>query len=108
LRAKLSTWLVVIATSTTIDHLRRQRKTTVTLESAPREAISVNPKIPVRVRFPEGVLSPRQALVLELLYRKEMTVVEVAEILPIEPQTVRSTHHKALTRLREHFSDETT
>ncbi|MEO1088776.1 MAG: sigma-70 family RNA polymerase sigma factor, partial [Acidobacteriota bacterium] len=105
-RAKLSTWLVVIATSVTIDHLRRLRRIEVPLESAPNEEIAVSPPSIERVRFPEGVLSPRQALVLELLYRREMTAAEVAEVLSIEPQTVRSTHHKALVRLRDHFGDE--
>ncbi len=51
-------------------------------------------------------LSPRQAVVLEMLYQRDMDVAEVAEVLAVEPQTVRSTHHKALVRLRAHFREE--
>jgi RNA polymerase sigma-70 factor (ECF subfamily) len=33
-------------------------------------------------------------------------VPEIAQLLKIDAQTVRSTHHKALVRLREHFKGE--
>jgi RNA polymerase sigma-70 factor (ECF subfamily) len=33
-------------------------------------------------------------------------VSEIAQLLKIDAQTVRSTHHKALLRLREHFKEE--
>ena len=41
-----------------------------------------------------------------MLYQREMEVSEVAEFLGIAPQTVRSLHHKALTKLRGHFQKE--
>ena len=37
---------------------------------------------------------------------RERDVAEVAQLLKIDAQTVRSTHHKALLRLREHFGGE--
>ena len=94
-RAKLGTWLTVIANTTAIDHLRRQK--------APSSDID---EIPERFALPPGVLSARQALVLELLYRRDLDVKEAADILGIDPQTIRSTHHKALTKLRNHFKEE--
>ena len=37
-----------------------------------------------------------------------MEVSEIATALGIDPQTVRSTHHKAMLKLREHFADSDT
>ncbi len=105
-RAKLTTWLTVIATSTAIDHLRRQSASTTALDLAPESALAVEPKLPEKIKIPDGLLSPRQALVVELLYRRELDVAEAAEVLAVDPQTVRSTHHKALVKLREHFREE--
>jgi RNA polymerase sigma-70 factor (ECF subfamily) len=42
--------------------------------------------------------------VLALLYDREMEVAEVARLLKVDPQTIRSTHHKAMLRLRAHFA----
>ena len=38
-----------------------------------------------------------------MLYDREMDVAEVAQALSIDPQTVRSAHHKAMVKLRAHF-----
>ena len=105
-KAKVTTWLTVVANSSAIDHLRRQKGGNVDLDSVPERALSVEPKLPVKVKIPPDLLSPRQALVIEMLYRKEMEVAEVAEALDVDPQTVRSTHHKALTKLRAHFQED--
>ncbi len=105
-RAKLSTWLTVIAHSAAIDHLRRQKARSQPLESVPERLLAVDPpKDPVKVNIPPGLLSPRQALVLEMLYQRDMDVAEAAEVLGVEAQTVRSTHHKALIKLRAHFKE---
>lgn len=105
-RARLTTWLTLIATSTSIDHLRRQKAPYTDIEALPERVLAVEPKIPESVKIPEGLLSPRQALVLELLYRKDLDVAEAAEIMDVNPQTVRSMHHKALVKLRNHFAAE--
>ena len=106
-RAKLSTWLTVIATSTSIDHLRRQSAPTSALDAVPEAVLAVDPKPFERLKIPPDLLSPRQTLVLELLYRRELEVAEAAEVLGVDPQTVRSTHHKAVVKLRAHFREET-
>ena len=105
-RAKLGTWLTVIANTTAIDHLRRQKAPSSDIDDVPERVLAVHPKIPERFALPPGVLSARQALVLELLYRRDLDVKEAADILGIDPQTIRSTHHKALTKLRNHFKEE--
>jgi RNA polymerase sigma-70 factor (ECF subfamily) len=105
-RAKLTTWLTVIAHSVAIDHLRRQKARAQPLETVPERYLAVDPpKEPVKIDIPPGLLSPRQALVLEMLYQREMEVAEAAQVLGVEPQTVRSTHHKALIKLRTHFRE---
>jgi len=35
-----------------------------------------------------------------------MEVAEIAQALGVDPQTVRSTHHKAMLKLRTHFAAE--
>lgn len=105
-RAKITTWLTVVANSAAIDHLRRLRRRTEDIETQPEAVLAVDPVIPEKVKIPDGLLSPRQALVLELLYRRDMTPGEAAEVIGIDPQTVRSMHHKALVKLRGHFQAE--
>jgi DNA-directed RNA polymerase specialized sigma24 family protein len=39
-----------------------------------------------------------------MLYDREMSVAEVAEFLGVEPQTIRSTKHNALERLRARYA----
>lgn len=102
-RAALSTWLTVIASSAAIDHLRRRKPPELAIDAVPEDSLAVEPRLPVAVRIPPGLLSPRQALVLELLYRRDLEVADAAEIMGVDRQTVRSTHHKALVKLRAHF-----
>jgi len=106
-RSTLVTWLTVVATSTTLDALRRKRGQTVALDDMPEEAAAVDPVLPApRLRIPKGLLSPRQALVLQLVFERDMDVAEVATLLAVNPQTVRSTQHKALVKLRKYFGEE--
>ncbi len=105
-KAKLSTWLTIVATSTAIDHLRRNARPTTDIDALPEGLLSVPGQEYAWITIPDGLLSERQALVLELLYRKDLDVAEAAEIMAVDPQTVRSMHHKALTKLRSHFKSE--
>ncbi len=104
-RARLSTWLTVVATSAAIDHLRRQRLPNLGVDDVPESCLAVEDPVFENVKIPEGLLSERQALVLELLYRRDLEVADAAQIMQVDPQTVRSTHHKALTKLRAHFKE---
>lgn len=106
-RARFSTWLTVVASSTAIDHLRRLKKPTDSIDLVPEAQLAVDAKEPAWLKIPPGLLSDRQSLVLELLYQKDLTPAEAGEMLGVDPQTVRSMHHKALTRLRAHFAEET-
>lgn len=103
-RAGLSTWLTIVARSTARDAMRRHRPVVVPIEAVPESRMAVEPVEPVRKpKLPEALLSPRQRQILTMLYDHEMEVAEIAAALGIDPQTVRSAHHKAMLKLRAHF-----
>jgi RNA polymerase sigma factor (sigma-70 family) len=103
-RAGLSTWLTIVARSTARDALRRRRADSVPIEAVPEAQLAVGPVEPVeKLKLPEALLSPRQREILAMLYDREMDVAEIARVLGIDPQTVRSTHHKAMVKLRAYF-----
>jgi RNA polymerase sigma factor (sigma-70 family) len=103
-RASVSTWLTIVARSTARDALRRRRADSVPIEAVPEAQLAVDPVEPVqRLKLPEALLSPRQREILAMLYDKDMEVAEIAQALGIDPQTVRSAHHKAMLKLRAHF-----
>jgi len=103
-RAALSTWLTIVARSTARDALRRRRADSVPIDNVPEAQLAVDPVEPVqKLKLPEALLSPRQREILGMLYDREMDVAEVARALDIDPQTVRSAHHKAMLKLRAHF-----
>jgi RNA polymerase sigma factor (sigma-70 family) len=104
-RAGLSTWLTIVARSTARDMQRRRQPAITPIDAVPEILLAVTPEHREKLRLPEGLLSPRQKLVVTLLYEREMEVPEIAAALGIDPQTVRSTHHKAMLKLREHFAD---
>ena len=107
-RAQLSTWITIIARSTARDSQRRHRPVVVPIEAVPESRLAVDPIEPVRrLKLPEALLSPRQREIITMLYDREMDVAEVAIALGIDPQTVRSAHHKAMVKLRAHFKAET-
>ena len=103
-RASLSTWLTIVARSTARDGLRRRRAEAVPLDAVPEAQLAIHPVEPVqKLKLPEALLSPRQREILAMLYDREMEVAEIAAALDIDPQTVRSAHHKAMIKLRAHF-----
>jgi RNA polymerase sigma-70 factor (ECF subfamily) len=106
-RAGLSTWITIIARSTARDAMRRYRPISVPIEVVPEGRLAIDPVEPVRkLKLPEALLSPRQREILTMLYDREMEVFEVAAALGIDPQTVRSAHHKAMIKLRAYFKAE--
>ena len=105
-RAGLSTWLAVVARSAAVDFVRRRKAATMAIDEVPEAALAVEDRHVEKLKIPEGLLTERQALILKCLYDEERDVAEVAQLLRIDAQTVRSTHHKALLRLREHFKED--
>jgi len=104
-RAGLSTWLTIVARSTARDMQRRRTPPLTPIDAVPEMMLAVTAEPHEKLRLPDGLLSPRQKLIVTLLYERDMDVAEIAASLAIDPQTVRSTHHKAMLKLREHFAD---
>jgi RNA polymerase sigma-70 factor (ECF subfamily) len=76
----------------------------VPIDLVPEAQLAIDPVEPVqKLKLPEALLSPRQREILAMLYDREMEVAEIARTLGIDPQTVRSAHHKAMLKLRAHF-----
>ena len=87
--------------------MRRYRPISVPIDAVPEARLAIDPVEPARkLKLPEALLSPRQREILTMLYDREMEVSEVALALGIDPQTVRSAHHKAMVKLRAHFKAE--
>jgi RNA polymerase sigma factor (sigma-70 family) len=106
-RASLSTWITIVARSTARDALRRRRPDSVPIDNVPEKYLKVDAIEPLpKLKLPEALLSPRQREILGMLYDKEMDVAEIATALGIDPQTVRSAHHKAMLKLRAHFKSD--
>jgi RNA polymerase sigma factor (sigma-70 family) len=103
-RASLSTWITIVARSTARDALRRRRPDSVPIDAVPEVYLKIDAIEPLpKLKLPEALLSPRQREILGMLYDGEMDVAEIATALGIDPQTVRSAHHKAMLKLRAHF-----
>ena len=105
-RAGLSTWLSVVSRSCAIDHLRRRRHATEPSDDVPEAVLGVEDRHVEKLKVPDGLLTARQMLILKYLYDEERDVTEIAKLLSVDAQTIRSTHHKALQRLRAHFREE--
>lgn len=107
-RASIITWLTIIARSSAIDSLRKRKLRTVALEEAAPVALveqGGDEGGSATEHVPAGLLSARQKLVLGLLFEREMATDDIAKLLGISAQTVRSTRHKAIQKLRKHFAD---
>ncbi len=101
-RASLVTYLTVIAVSTACDSQRRKKLDTFSLQDQHDLAAPDQHEV-LRLDVPSDLLSPRQQLVLTLLYDRQMAVSETAKVLGITQQSVRSVKHKAISKLRTYF-----
>ena len=105
-RARLTTWITLIARSVAIDQLRKREVRAVGLEDAsvmPDGRENPAAADPHTIQIPENVfeeLTGRQRLVIRLLFDEARSVPETAAMLGVNEQTIRSTKHKALIRLR--------
>jgi RNA polymerase sigma-70 factor (ECF subfamily) len=100
-RASISTWITIVARSVSLDAVRRQHRETGELDGMPPAAVPVNDDVGIAwADLPLHLLSDRQTIVLQLLFVHQLTVPGAAEALNVNEQTIRSTKHKALERLR--------
>ncbi len=104
-RAALRTWLAVVARSAALDALRRRPRgedelSDALLDRIPGTAADVPHLAFSAPLFPHPALSERQNEVMGMLFDHDLDVRDVAGLLKIGEQTVRSLKHQALSRLR--------
>jgi RNA polymerase sigma factor (sigma-70 family) len=120
--SKFSTWLYTITTTTCITFLRKKRLDVHSLDNekvfevadsvdSGMSANQVEQKSRVQmVHEAMKLLNPEDAQVIELFYKGEQTLEEIAQILHKEPNAVKVQLHRARTRLKEkmqkHFKEE--
>lgn len=102
-KAMFSTWLTIITRNVAIDYVRKKKSLTITLEDALGTVHCQQSVDPVYIDIPDSVITPRQHLVLRMMYDDGLDVAEIAFFLGVQRQTVRSLHHRALKKLREHY-----
>lgn len=100
-KASLATWLTIVARSTAIDFLRKKKPETISIEHEIINSTLYEDSKISSIIIPYGLLSSRQKLVLHLVFEKGEDTSDISELLSIDVQTVRSTKHKALKKLRK-------
>lgn len=107
--ARLSTWLLTIATRVALNDLRRARPTVVTLAAAPPEAApDEHARLHARRALEAAIiaLTPEQRAVLVLHDIHGLTDREVSEALELEVAAVKSRLFRARARLRQTLTEE--
>ncbi|HEX5654602.1 MAG TPA: sigma-70 family RNA polymerase sigma factor [Chitinophagaceae bacterium] len=120
--AKFSTWLYTIVNTSCITFLRKKKMDLQSLDNEKVFEIADSQDSGFRANLVEQkskaamvnnaitLLSPDDAQVITLFYKGEQSLDEIAEILGIEPNTVKVRLHRARARLKdkmqEHFSEE--
>lgn len=102
-RSALSTWLTVVSQRAALDVLRKKQLPTAGADASDLHLAADPAPAAQPIRFPKGLLSDRQALVLRLTFDQDRSPEEIARLLGVDIQTVRSTKHKAINKLREHY-----
>jgi RNA polymerase sigma factor (sigma-70 family) len=110
-RASMSTFLTLVARSVTLDLVRRRRHIMVPLDEQGHATAAGQQDNPIDaaerhapIQVPASLLTGRQMLVLRLLFDEARPVEQVAAMLNVDAQTIRSTKHKAIERLRGYMS----
>jgi len=111
--AKLSTWILTIATRVALNDLRRKEAKVVALEAIaarPSAATPADAEIEQRraaeaVRQAIAGLSPEHRAVLVLREYHELEYAEIASALELDPGTVKSRLSRARSALREKLDE---
>lgn len=103
-RASFATWLCVVARSAALDHLRNRKHAEQASTQEIEELVASHEEEGGMLSLPRDVLSARQAYLLHLAFEKDASTTEIAQLMDVHPQTVRSMRNSALARLRWHYS----
>jgi RNA polymerase sigma-70 factor (ECF subfamily) len=111
-RSTVSTWLLAIARHKAISELRRRREEQIDISEVEREDPADNPEIAFQkkdrgetIRHCLMQLSPEQREIIDLAYYHGKSVEEVAEIIGIPRNTVKTRMFRARKRLSEMLED---
>lgn len=106
-KAAFSTWLTIVTRNVAIDFLRKKKSHVVTMNDVIETIHCPRSIETTTIDIPGQVISPRQHLVLRMMYDDGLDVAEVAYFLGVKRQTIRSLHHRALKKLRAHYGVKT-
>lgn len=106
-------WLVSICINAAIDHLRRRErrgeKKQISLGDLPQEIAAANPSPEAlevrrqaleRIRESLRILSPRQHVIFDLRYDRQMDVKDIAACLGLSESNVKTQLFRSLAKLR--------
>jgi RNA polymerase sigma factor (sigma-70 family) len=105
----LASWLRMIATRRTIDHLRKSNEppdSANNLGSSDPASDSDDSAIDAQIQFLASVitqLEPRERILLDLLFRENISAQDVASILHLSVGAVYTQKSRILTKLRTAF-----
>ncbi len=106
--AHLILWLRQVTSRRCIDQARRrQAQPTLSMEEAPEPTVDgemSDPFLGKRLRRAVAALSEDSRLVIILRYQEELELAEIAEILEIPINTVKSRLQRSLAAMRERLS----
>ncbi len=103
----LKHWLRKTASHRTIDALRRRRTPEVSLDEVPEPAIpsrSPDPLLSRKLRGLVQTLPAKARMAVILRYQEEMELQEIAELLGMPVNSIKSSLHRSLGILREKIS----
>jgi len=105
--AKVSTWLLTIATRVALSHLRRRRIQTEPLHDVDAPAIHPHEAVDARQRILQAAatLTPEQRAVFVLKDVHGLTETEVAEALELDVSAAKSRLHRARARMRRALTE---
>lgn len=116
----LASWIRMIAVRKAIDHLRRGRPT-ISIEENPSNCENfiessnkgLNPEeMLLKLQEVEIVaeiirkLPPRSQLLIELYYRRELPIEEIAQIMKLDANAVYQLHYRIKEKVREILSND--
>ncbi|HZS49651.1 MAG TPA: sigma-70 family RNA polymerase sigma factor [Bryobacterales bacterium] len=106
----LAFWLRRAISNKCIDYARRSKvNSDVALDAVPElpaEAVSRDPLLAGRLRRAVQALPKRKRLVVILRFQEELELAEIAEVLQMPLNTVKSTLHRTLSLLKKDLRKE--
>ncbi len=105
-RSSFGTWLCVVSRSTALDHIRSKKNHPQASLSEIESIASHDAPSEMFLSLPKEALSPRQAYILYLTFVKDEDTRDIAKLMDIHPQTVRSMRNSAINKLRHYYANE--